>query len=358
MRVRVITALDDIVCLQSRWDKLVQSERLDISATFDWAMALLESHLDNKGLTVVTVEDDAGTLQGIFPFYVKQKTVRKLPVNVICPIAQLFCIHHDLLIRSGRHDVLKIMIDQLNNIPGVKGWNTIEVPEVECGSSTDCVLSELSKTYKYNSIVCKGSLSPFIKMDGISWDEYFASINKKFRSNFKRKQKNFDESGKAEIQKVDHIADRLNVIDAIESKSWKHKNLSAIDDVDEQKKFYEYLMNKYGKQFLFFTLLFDGKYVSYTMGLLFNRKYYSLKTSYDETFRKLSPGIVLRLKLLQYCFDNKLLEFDFCGKNEPWKMEFTEVLRNHNNYIIYNNNIYSRILYAVSRFPARGEKAA
>ena len=85
------------------------------------------------------------------------------------------------------------------------------------------------------------------------------------------------------------------------------------------------------------------------MGILNRKKYWSLKTSYDEKFKKLSPGTVLKLWLLKYCFDIHLEEFDFGGEDEEHKLDFTDSVCHHKNYLIFNSNMYSRTAYFISR---------
>ncbi len=358
MRARVITRLADVALLRSDWDELVDDEQLDVSATYDWSMALLESHLDNNGLTVIVVEDDAGKLMGIFPFYLKHKTIRKLPVKVICPIAQLFCIHHDLLIRDGRQDILKLIFDQLNSIPGVEKWNAVELPEVECGCYTDRILTSFLATNNYKYIFSKGSSSPFIKLGGISWEGYLKSLKKNVRKNFKRRINNFEKEENLSIKQITDYCEIIKIIHRIENNSWKHKCSSSIVDKKQQKIFYEKIIDKFSSVFMLFVLFFGDEPISYSMGLSVKGKYYSLKTSFDEAYDKLSPGIMLKLELLQYCFKNEFNEFDLCGRDEQHKKDFADDVRNHNNYLIFNKDMYSQLTYAVSRFTSQNKRNA
>lgn len=349
MRTRVIDVYDNAVSIKRKWDDLVEHGKLDVSASYLWTIALWESHLKKKKMNIILVENGNDIL-GIFPVFLKKKTLRKLPIITICPVTCLSCIHNDLVVYEPTHDILTAFFEGLKSISASRKWSIMEIPSVVVGSVTDLLLKSFLSVNGYKYIVSKGPVSPFIRTKDLSWEEYLKSLKKKARGNFKRKQNIIKREGTTIIKQISDHDEIQNIITRVESRSWKHRSGSAIVDKEHQMTFYKLLIKNLGSHFIFFVLFFNDKPICYSMGLLHRKRYYSLKTSYDDNYKKISPGIVLRLNLLQYCFDNEFCEFDFAGENEQWKKEFAMDRREHRNYIIFNKDIYSKFIYVISRF--------
>ena len=56
-------------------------------------------------------------------------------------------------------------------------------------------------------------------------------------------------------------------------------------------------------------------------------RHYLLKTGYDPAFTPLSPGLLLRLHMIERAFTVGLVSYEFCGAAEPWKLEWAPATR-------------------------------
>lgn len=322
----------------------MEESGLDLSVCYEWSMCLFESHLGKKGLSVIAVED-GGELVGIFPVFCRKKTVSLMPVKTIGPIYSLNCNHNDLIARKDRLDIIDQFFEGLKSVKELRNWNVLEMPDVTGDGATDRLLESYLMEVKYPFMKTRGGSPPFIDMRNLSWNDYLRSRSENDRKNFRRKENNIRKAGKTEIRFVSEAEVIINTIMVIENRSWKHRNGSAITNKGHQMTFYNLLIRDLGEKVRFLALYFNDVPISYCLGVVWGKKYFSLKTSYDEEYRKLSPGSVIKLYLLRYCFENNLSEFDFCGEDEQHKMDFTDTGRQHYNYMIFNNDLYSRIGY-------------
>lgn len=345
MKVRVINRYEDVGCLKSEWDALIKQDHLDVSVSYIWTKSLWNSHLNKKDINIIVIEGK-NEIQGIFPYHVIKKTIKKLPVKVICGLAELSNIHNDLIIKSGKIEIIELIFEKLSEL---QKWDTIEFSTIVDGSIADEMLKSYLSAHNYRYSISKGPDSPYIEICNRSYEEYLSTLKAKARSNFKRKQNKINREGDVKIKRVFDREMIINIISLIESNSWKYKATSSIVNKEHQFLFFKSLLQRFEDNFIFFALFFDGNPISYSMGINYNQKYYSLKTSYIKEYRKLSPGIVLRLALLQYCFENNFNEFDFSGKNESWKKEFTDTIRTHTNYLIFNKTFYPKSLYYMNK---------
>jgi CelD/BcsL family acetyltransferase involved in cellulose biosynthesis len=97
------------------------------------------------------------------------------------------------------------------------------------------------------------------------------------------------------------------------------------------------------------SLRLDGRLVAFDLALLSRRRYFLLKTAYDESARQLAPGLVLRRAVVERCFDMRLDAHEFLGIDMPWKQLFATANRRHLRY-----RAYSRHPVPLARYAYRG----
>jgi hypothetical protein len=147
----------------------------------------------------------------------------------------------------------------------------------------------------------------------------------------------------------------------IERKSWKEKEGSSFTAVPGLQEFYLDVAETFAKKHCLCTYLvyLNSVPVAHLFGIAYGDKYYALKTSYDESHKELSPGVVLFNYVLQDVFQANMKEFDFLGVESRWKNEIASGTRNHVNIYVYPKNIpYFFVGYFENTFkPLVKEKA-
>ena len=77
----------------------------------------------------------------------------------------------------------------------------------------------------------------------------------------------------------------------------------------------------------------QGALVAFCVGIVHNARLYTLKTSYDERYAYFAPGNVLRLAMIERCFQEEIVSQELLGPMLRWKERFatgsrdTSVLR-------------------------------
>jgi len=117
----------------------------------------------------------------------------------------------------------------------------------------------------------------------------------------------------------------------VEASGWKGSAGTAIVSRPETERFYREVARAYaangGLRLSAITL--DGTLVAFDLCLLSKGRLHLLKTGYDEKFRRLAPGLVLRLKVIERCFELKLESHELGGGSDPWKLKFSDAGRPH-----------------------------
>jgi CelD/BcsL family acetyltransferase involved in cellulose biosynthesis len=153
------------------------------------------------------------------------------------------------------------------------------------------------------------------------WAAYQAAWSGNFRRQMRKMTRRADElggvalsvhrpTGAAELERL------LQLGFEIEDRSWKGRDGTS---VLKSPQMHEYLheqaalLAELGHLELFF-LEFEGQSIAFEYGMLSKRTYFSPKVGYDEAYSHLSPGQLLRLKMMEQFFGDPMRNtWDFLG---------------------------------------------
>jgi CelD/BcsL family acetyltransferase involved in cellulose biosynthesis len=173
-----------------------------------------------------------------------------------------------------------------------------------------------------------------------TWASYLEGRSSNFRGDLKRKQQRAEQAG-MEVRMITEpsgVPETLRAFYEIETRSWKEVTGTSITAQPHARRFYDVFLPTAARRgwFLGFVLYLGGRPVAFDMGVLYAQKYYMLKTSYDQEWRDVSPGFVLRACVIEELFRRGVREHDFLGDPEPWKLRWTDAVRRHWNLYLYN----------------------
>jgi CelD/BcsL family acetyltransferase involved in cellulose biosynthesis len=116
-----------------------------------------------------------------------------------------------------------------------------------------------------------------------------------------------------------------------EASGWKGRAGTAIASSPQTEAFYRSLARAFhGRGELRLSrIVLDGATVAFDFCLLHRNRLYLLKTGFDEDFRRLGPGLVMRLLTVQRCFELELDAHELLGVESEWKMKFATSTRPH-----------------------------
>jgi CelD/BcsL family acetyltransferase involved in cellulose biosynthesis len=84
------------------------------------------------------------------------------------------------------------------------------------------------------------------------------------------------------------------------------------------------------------SLVSDGEVIAFDLALEHGSRYFLLKTAYDERYRSLSPGLVMRLAVIERCFELGLEWHEFLGADMEWKRLFATGAREQRAFRAYS----------------------
>lgn len=118
---------------------------------------------------------------------------------------------------------------------------------------------------------------------------------------------------------------------AVEASGWKGRAGTAIVSRPETERFYRSMAAAFHArgELACSSIELDGRLAAWDLSLLHQGRVFLLKTAYDEEFRKLAPGLVLRLSVIEDCFERGLAAHELLGHVDDWKPKFATTERRH-----------------------------
>jgi CelD/BcsL family acetyltransferase involved in cellulose biosynthesis len=348
----VVWTPGDLFRYRDDWKRLFVEGGHEPSSSFEWTQALVQNHIkDNDHFFLILLKDN-NIIQGILPLIASQEKVFHIPLTTISPISERYNTHIDFLIADTNERFIQPMIEALFSLPCT--WDLFRMTRLLEKNPVVNALEKILINRRARFRTRFEAPSFFLALP-TSFDQYMASRTNKFRNHLRRAEKKLSRLGNIAMIKTGKDLDLDSSFSAlinIEEKSWKHKHGTAISAIQHQLSFYQKMcqnMWEAGRLHLTFLTL-DNIPVAYNLGLTGGKTYYYLKTSFEESLRPQSPSTILRARLINSLIEEGISTFDFPGEPYEWETQWTEDLRWHRSFLIYNRTMKAELFALLTKF--------
>lgn len=182
-------------------------------------------------------------------------------------------------------------------------------------------------------VLCEATYqSPVVDTTG-SFDEYRSRMRGGWKTLERRGRKAAREH-QLVVRAVERPADGVGFLEEglrVEASGWKRQAGTAIVSRPDTAAFYREMAAGFARSDMLALsgLWLDERLVAFDLALLHANRYWMLKTGYDEDYRHLSPGLVLRRAVIERCFALGLETHELLGADQPWKRTFATGTRAH-----------------------------
>ncbi len=179
----------------------------------------------------------------------------------------------------------------------------------------------------YSVTGARGPLSPWRRLPS-SRDELLASISPNARSQFRRRRRALEREGRLVLRRGAVERD-LDVMFGLEGSGWKRRQGTAVSsDARTDTLYRQFAASAAARGWLRLYLLeLDGRPIAADLGCAFGAGGFLLKTGFDESYSRFSPGLVLRGEVLQASIDEGLGHYDFLGGPDLYKLRWGAEVR-------------------------------
>lgn len=176
-------------------------------------------------------------------------------------------------------------------------------------------------------------VSPIIELSG-SYEEWRKETKPRWGAPLERLRRKTGRDHEAEFSIVERPVDLEAELDEgfrVEASGWKGEAGTAILSTPEVERFYRLVAKVFAErdELRLSRIVLDGEAVAFDFCLLFDGRLYLLKTGIDERFRKLAPGLVMRIETVERCFEQELTAHELLGETSDWKLKFANAERAH-----------------------------
>lgn len=168
--------------------------------------------------------------------------------------------------------------------------------------------------------------SPYVTTSGDA-KTYEDSLNRKMRSEIRRRRRKLEESGEV-VMTVHDGTERLGPLLEeglrVEAAGWKGSKGSAIASRPETLRFYTEVARwaaSNGTLRLGF-LRCGGRTIAFDFAVETDGVHYLLKTGFDPGYQQFGPGMLIRKEMLDRAFASDVHTYDFLGRDDAWKMQW------------------------------------
>jgi CelD/BcsL family acetyltransferase involved in cellulose biosynthesis len=189
--------------------------------------------------------------------------------------------------------------------------------------------------------------SPEVAISG-PWDDYFPTISKNMRREFKRRQKRLSAIGEMQFETQDgssNVDACVREAFAVEAASWKGAAGTAVATEGETMAFYlavaRWAAERGWLRVCFLRL--DGRAIASDFALEANGVFYSMKGGYDPAYSEYSPGRLMDGLEIQRAHELGLRRFEFGGDAEHHKLQWRPQFRQLVNVDAFSPTLSGRL---------------
>jgi len=330
---------DRFDALETEWPQFIERCEADHPFnTYSWLHTWWE-HFGGAGCAIATVRQ-SGRLLCCIPTMLEgtgSKRRRRLWINTHSFRSGLLC--------DG--DVPEAMGLAFDLIRGLKDWDSLTLYYLPTEYGVHQALKDQLEHIGVHYAVRQDMRSPRLEIQH-SWSDYVDSLSGSRRQAERRKMRMLCEKLDARIEittgRSQHLGEMLEDCWAVSRNSWKQAWGSAIGIDDRLMTFYEDIARR-NRDWLVLGLVYLGeKPIAFEYNLLYKDTLYNLKLGFDEQHKEVSPGQVLRFKMLEWAFQANVKFFDFMGHEAEYKNRFSNCMMPHETIQIFGGSLSGRLM--------------
>lgn len=327
----------DLSSIQAEWDGLAEERSAPPWLWGSW-FRIWEESFSAAPISLLFCRR-GGRLVGVLPLLAGDHTVRS-PTNDESPGFTLLAADEDAartlsaaLFASGRRHYV------LFPLTGGRGATALEGAARRAG-------------YLLSSRVVARSPSLSTEAD---WEGFLRSRGTTPFREERRKKRMLERSGVLGFQVFEGgpgLERMFNQALAIEAAGWKGEAGTSIAGRPDALRFYRELTH-WGAERGWLRLKFlrlDGQAIAFDLAFECHGVCYLFKTSYDPALRKLSPGLVLRYRAIQWACDGGTRRYEFLGKDEPFKRKWADAYQDRSLVHAFAARASGRLEYTAYRY--------
>jgi hypothetical protein len=313
-KTQLITTWEEWVALSDQWNSLLMnSVHPSVFLTHEYLTnGWKHFHAEHSTPFILCIFDQQNKIIGIAPF--RLLTIKS--IFFTCRALKYICtweMDKPYIITSANHEVTcwKNICRYLKQNKPL--WDTLDLNEIATCFSAKNILSQEFSSTPYNIEISKGENGVWINLEK-SWQELLRG-HKNFNNKLNKLKKLPDGYHIIKYTKPDEIEQATEAYAAIEARSWKNAKIGISKDVNHMEFYKDTFIALAKNNNICIHLLMTGdETIAGDISYPFGDNVFFQHTTYDNKYRKISPGkLLVRLVIKKYLESNAKRGDFLCG---------------------------------------------
>jgi CelD/BcsL family acetyltransferase involved in cellulose biosynthesis len=345
LKVEEVTRAADLEGHREEWQDLVgRTDGALFFQTYEWMTSWIDRFWKDRPLAFLFVRNDQ-RLIGLAPLLADEEGRFSCPGSLV-----LASNEYSLRAEFLGGDILDSVVGHLRE---TRGHVRLALMNVQTDSPLLAQLPAVARRHHLSSFSRAGWSSPVVRFpDG--WQSYLRSRSGHVRSELRRKNRRIEASGTVVFVAASTPEECARVIEdviSIEKNSWKHSIGHSLDLEPDNERFYRDLAQRSAAKgwLRMYILYLNSKPAAFVYGFVFRNEYYAFHTSFDDTYRNLSPGAILfshvlrdacsqGLQVFVGAMPASICDFDSLREEARWKSEIATALCFRSNVCVFSRS--------------------
>jgi CelD/BcsL family acetyltransferase involved in cellulose biosynthesis len=348
LRVETIADVRELMRLEGAWDRAAEEAGIDHPfLSHAWVRTWWECFGAGRTLHVLVVKSGE-EIVAIAPLLREEARLHGVGVRHIGSIHNDHTPRFDLIVARRAEEACRAIWSHLRDARGT--WDMLSFRQVTEGSGTLQALRRMAADDGFPTGIWRGAGSPYVTL-GRSFDVYLAGLSHNHRAQMRKRLRRLARLGPVELEAITGPAEAAGALPdglRLESAGWKRGAGTAILCRPDLERFYTLLAREAalaGQLRLLFLRVGSAR-VAFAYGLCFRNRLFVLKAGFDPAYAAYSPYQALCYLVLQDACARGILEYDFLGASDGWKLHWTKRVRDHDWLYVFGGSVRARLLHA------------
>jgi CelD/BcsL family acetyltransferase involved in cellulose biosynthesis len=342
-RLSLIGTLADWEAIAEQWDDAAcRMEAFYL--TYSWLRAWWNTYGSGRPAPAVVWEGER--IVALAPLRRRRRWIRGLPVRTVENMFNPHAARSDVgLSGAGDDRSLDLLFDGLDREP----WDIAILREVPASSRLLTSVPGLCQRRGLRLRSWHSLRSPYVTIRG-PWEDFISERSARFRKDLRNKRNRLSRSALEAryecLRKSEEVLAVLPEIMAVAERSWSGRRGSSVAS-PPHRSFYEGVVRRMASHdgVRIWTLRLGDRLAAFEIHLCCGRRTAAIKAAYDPEFTSLSPGSLLDAHVVEALFrSGEWDRYDLLGKDDPYKLRWTEEVEPHADLFIYNAGAVPRTL--------------
>lgn len=334
LRIEWIGEPEGFARLAADWDRMLPGDARPFDS-HHWYTAWYRAFGEHTAMRVCLAWE-GDRIEAAFPLVERRRQLLAGMANVHSPVFRP--------IGRSPQAIRAVVEAALGKPPG-----NVQLPALPAGDPAVSSLSEAAAAAGSRHVLTAEHVSPIVGTAG-TYEDWRASSKPRWGAPLERFRRKMARDHEAELWIAQPPADldaELASGFAVEASGWKGQSGTAIASDERTLTFYSEIARSFAErdQLRLSRIVLDGQWAAFDLCLLYGDRLYLLKTGYDERFRRLAPGLVMRLSTVERCFELGLRAHELLGDDSEWKRKFATEERRHVSFHAYERGLRGGVSY-------------